>query len=67
MLSNVAEILYLCTGTYNSSNESGIYWNDPDIGIQWPINKHIITEKDKNAQSLAQWLEHDNSNNFQYS
>lgn len=65
VLSNVAEIQYLCTGTYNVDCESGISWSDPDIGIQWPIKEPIISEKDKNAQRLTQWLEHDNSNNFQ--
>ena len=66
VLSDVAEIQYLCSGTYNADCESGISWSDPDIGIQWPIKEPIISEKDKNAQRLTQWLEHDNSNNFQY-
>ena len=66
VLSNVAEIQYLCTGTYKADYESGISWNDPDIGIQWPIKEPIISEKDKKAQRLTQWLEHENSNNFQY-
>ena len=66
VLSNFTEIQYLCTGTYNADCESGIYWNDPEIGIQWPIKDPIISEKDKNAQRLTQWLEHDNSKNFEH-
>lgn len=66
VLSDVAEIQYLCTGTYNADCESGIYWNDPEIGIQWPINEPVISDKDKNAQSLTQWLNHENSKNFEY-
>jgi len=67
VLSSVAEIQYLCTGTYKADCESGICWNDPDIGIQWPISEPITSEKDKNAQSLTQWLDHENSNNLKYS
>ena len=66
VLSNFAEIQYLCTGMYNSDHESGIYWNDPEIGIQWPIKEPVISERDKKAQSLTQWLDQDNSKNFEY-
>ncbi len=55
VLSDYAEIEYLCTGTYNGSCESGIAWNDPDINIDWPINNPILSEKDQNAQSLREW------------
>ena len=37
VLSEVAEIQYKCTGIYNSKAESGILWNDPAIGIEWPF------------------------------
>jgi dTDP-4-dehydrorhamnose 3,5-epimerase len=56
VLSDIAEIQYKCTGTYNSECESGIRWNDPDIGIRWPIGSPIISDKDNNAQTLSQWL-----------
>ena len=36
-LSDVAEIEYLTTGTYNSLAESGVRWDDPRIGIDWPV------------------------------
>lgn len=63
VLSESAEIEYLCTGTY-SSNESGILWNDPKIGIEWPVTNPILSEKDKKAQPLSQWLEKKESDNF---
>lgn len=56
VLSDAAEIEYLCTGIYNSAGESGIRWNDPEIGIDWPIADPILSAKDQNAQSLAEWL-----------
>jgi len=64
VLSDFAEIQYLCTGVYNSECESGFYWNDPDIGIDWPVKNPIISEKDKNAQTLSEWLSKNESNNF---
>ena len=38
MLSETAEIQYLCTGVYNGEGESGIAWDDPEIGIDWPVS-----------------------------
>lgn len=56
VLSDEAEIQYLCTGTYNPDGESGIRWNDPAIGIDWPVETPVLSAKDENAQSLAEWL-----------
>ncbi|MFI5253197.1 MAG: dTDP-4-dehydrorhamnose 3,5-epimerase [Bacteroidota bacterium] len=64
--SDSAEIQYKCTGHYNNNAESGILWNDPAIGIQWPVDKPILSAKDEKAQTLAQWLASPNSNHFQY-
>ncbi len=66
VLSDYAEIQYLCTGVYNRFGESGILWNDPEIGIDWPIKDPIISEKDKNAQTLKEWLSKPESENFKY-
>jgi dTDP-4-dehydrorhamnose 3,5-epimerase len=65
-LSDFAEIQYKCTGVYNSRCESGIRWNDPAIGIQWPITDPELSDKDRQAQSLAEWLASPNSNHFRY-
>jgi dTDP-4-dehydrorhamnose 3,5-epimerase len=56
-LSDVAEIEYLTTGTYNPLAESGVRWNDPQIGIDWPVQEPILSRKDAETQSLAEWLE----------
>ena len=57
-LSEVVEVQYKCTGTYNQKGESGIRWNDPAIGIQWPKLdvEYIISDKDQSARPLADWL-----------
>lgn len=56
VLSDTAEIQYKCTGVYNKPGESGILWNDPAIGINWPVDDPILSEKDQNAQTLEDWL-----------
>ena len=66
-LSDPTEIQYKCTGLYNSKAESGIRWNDPMIGINWPLADVIVSEKDRNARTLEQWLESPESDNFRYS
>jgi dTDP-4-dehydrorhamnose 3,5-epimerase len=65
-LTDYAEIQYKCTGVYNKQGESGILWNDPAIGIEWPITDLTLSDKDTKAQTLAQWLETPESDNFKY-
>ena len=55
-LSDVAEIEYFCTAPYNPAAESGIRWDDPDIGIDWPVDDPQLSAKDAAAGSLAHWL-----------
>ncbi len=66
VLSEFAEIQYKCTGIYNNKAESGILWNDPAIGIQWPVKDPVLSDKDAKAQTLAQWLASPLSDNFRF-
>lgn len=66
VLSDHAEIEYLCTGTYGPEGESGIRWDDPAIGIDWPVADPILSDKDRRAQTLAEWLERPESDHFTY-
>ena len=66
VLSDYAEIQYLCTGIYNGQAESGIIWNDPEIGIDWPVDEPILSDKDKKAQTFRQWMEREESEFFKY-
>jgi len=66
-LSDMTEIQYKCTGIYNSKAESGIRWNDPAIGIEWPLSDVTVSEKDQKARTLAEWLASPDSENFRYS
>ena len=47
VLSDVAVINYKCSQYYNAQEEGGILWNDPSIGIDWPIDHPIISQKDQ--------------------
>jgi dTDP-4-dehydrorhamnose 3,5-epimerase len=67
VLSSSAEIQYKCTGIYNNKAESGILWNDPEIGIEWPVNEPILSGKDAKAQTLSEWLNGPESDNFKFS
>jgi dTDP-4-dehydrorhamnose 3,5-epimerase len=64
VLSEFAEIEYLTTGIYNSAAEAGIAWNDPEIGISWPLINPILSSKDADAPPLAKWLEREESHYF---
>ena len=68
VLSDFAEIQYKCTGIYNNKAESGILWNDPEIGIEWPISaaQAELSAKDKKSQTLKQWLTTPESDNFRF-
>jgi dTDP-4-dehydrorhamnose 3,5-epimerase len=65
-LSDTTEIQYKCTGIYNSKAESAIRWNDPQIGVNWPLKEVIVSEKDRNARALAEWLALPESEHFRY-
>jgi dTDP-4-dehydrorhamnose 3,5-epimerase len=66
-LADGTEIQYKCTGIYSNKGESGIRWNDPAIGIQWPLTEVSVSDKDRNAVTLADWLRSPYSDNFRYS
>lgn len=61
VLSDAAEILYKCTEEYSPEDERGIIWNDPDIGIKWPVKNPILSERDRRHPLLR-----DADNNFSY-
>lgn len=67
-LTDDCEVQYKCTGIYNSRGESGISLFDPEIGVKWPISPADAgtSEKDRKAQTLAQWLASPLSDNVMY-
>lgn len=53
ILSDVAEIVYKATNEYAPEQEGGIIWNDPDLGISWPITHPILSTKDQRWPRLG--------------
>ena len=51
--SPIAQVEYKCTDVYDASSEIGIAWNDPDLGITWPIADPVLSERDKRHPRLA--------------
>jgi dTDP-4-dehydrorhamnose 3,5-epimerase len=52
-LSEIADFEYKCTDYYDPSDEGSILWNDPDLAIGWPVENPILSDKDINANKLA--------------
>ena len=54
VLSLVADMAYKSTALYNPDQDASVRWNDPDIGIDWPIGDPILSPKDVAAPRLAE-------------
>jgi dTDP-4-dehydrorhamnose 3,5-epimerase len=50
--SEIAEVEYKCTDVYDPGGELGVIWNDPDIGIEWPLTNPTLSGKDAAAPQL---------------
>lgn len=46
VLSDHADVEYLCSDYYDSSGEAGLLWNDPTVDVQWPTHWPMLSEKD---------------------
>jgi dTDP-4-dehydrorhamnose 3,5-epimerase len=54
VLSETADVTYLCSSTYDPATEAGIAWDDPDVGVEWPVAEPLLSDRDKNAPTLAE-------------
>jgi dTDP-4-dehydrorhamnose 3,5-epimerase len=52
-LTDVAEVLYKATSEFSLPHDRAIRWNDPAIGVRWPINEPVLSGKDAGAPMLA--------------
>ena len=50
--SEMAIFSYMCTNLYDVASDNSLLWNDPKIGIKWPVTQPSLSEKDKNAITL---------------
>jgi dTDP-4-dehydrorhamnose 3,5-epimerase len=63
-LSETAEIQYKGTALYNPAGEGAIRWNDPALGIDWPVAEPLVSPRDASAGTLADWLARAESERF---
>jgi dTDP-4-dehydrorhamnose 3,5-epimerase len=52
VLSAMALVMYKCTETYHPEADRGVRWDDPRIGVEWPITDPAVSEKDGRAPLL---------------
>ncbi len=58
VLSDYAEFAYKCTDFYHPNDEGGLIWNDPDIGIEWPLQEGvelIMSDKDQKWPGIKEF------------
>ena len=53
VLSDHAEVVYHTSTEYSPEHEAGIMWNDPAVGITWPVPNPIVSDRDKEWPLLA--------------
>jgi len=54
VLSDIADFVYKCTAYYDAATESGIRFDDPDVGVRWPAGVELLySERDRDAPRLA--------------
>ncbi|MBS0542583.1 MAG: dTDP-4-dehydrorhamnose 3,5-epimerase, partial [Proteobacteria bacterium] len=52
VLSEIADFEYKCTELYDPEDEGGLIWSDPDIGISWPCQNPVLSQKDGSLPNL---------------
>jgi dTDP-4-dehydrorhamnose 3,5-epimerase len=52
VLSEVADVEYKCSDVYDPGGESGLIWNDPGVGITWPVSQPILSARDSRHPPL---------------
>ena len=53
VLSDVADVMYKCTTLYDAADDRGVKWDDPSIGIDWPVENPIVSSKDCQLTGLS--------------
>jgi dTDP-4-dehydrorhamnose 3,5-epimerase len=54
VMSEQADVAYKLSSYYDPETEAGIRWDDPDIGVEWPIQHPQLSDRDKLAPTLAE-------------
>ncbi len=54
VLSEEAQVEYKVTTFYDQADEYGVIWNDPDLGVAWPIDEPLLSDRDRASPSLRE-------------
>ena len=54
VLSDVADVAYKLTSLYDPEAEAEIAWDDPEIGVEWPIAQPVLSDRDRAAPPLSE-------------
>lgn len=54
VLSEQVDYLYKCTAYYSPEAEHTLRWNDPEVGVDWPVTDPMLSDKDRNGRSLEE-------------
>jgi dTDP-4-dehydrorhamnose 3,5-epimerase len=57
VLSGEADVAYLLSSPYDPETESGIAWDDPEVGVEWGVEDPLLSERDKSAPKLGEVAE----------
>lgn len=53
VLSKVADLYYKVSGFYDQADEGGVVWNDPRIGVRWPVDQPVLSNRDRSFPMLG--------------
>lgn len=53
VVSESADVMYKVSSVYDAKTECGIRWDDPEIGVEWPIAAPLLSERDLGSESFA--------------
>jgi dTDP-4-dehydrorhamnose 3,5-epimerase len=54
VLSDEADFVYKCTELYAAEHEQALLWNDPAVGVEWPVSAPLLSAKDQKGSRLAE-------------
>jgi dTDP-4-dehydrorhamnose 3,5-epimerase len=55
VMSDVADVVYKVSNVFDPKTECGIRWNDPDIGVRWPLGEPLLSARDQQTESFAEY------------
>jgi dTDP-4-dehydrorhamnose 3,5-epimerase len=55
-LEDYSEVQYKCSGHFNKASDDSILWNDPMIGIDWPVKDPILSDRDRQALTAREFF-----------